>query len=502
MSDTDPIFERAMALQRALGGGAVLGADSLQQAARLSDHHVRLLTRMDLPCALYAESGAQVAASVDAPDHLPDPLEPTDYPAFDGERLLILHDFGRQAQRGERYMLLSLNAERFNAILHGAGIHEPLTQAEFRVLAQLLAGARLKAQAETDAVSVHTRRNQLKAVVEKLGASGQTDAVRMALLAITDRLLAAVSRETVDDAALAQMRAAYGSALRIHDLEISPGDPLRIAELGPRNGRPVLVFHPLLFPVVPLPEGVKAVEEQGLRLFVPLRRGHGLPVPRHAPTGREEMLADFADRLDEALGLLNLPPMPVMAIAFGAAWAVAFAHRHPERVERMVFVSAPNTAEMRGGRSARTHIHAIASLVDRAPWTAEAFVRLYASAVYSPSRAEQAFQATFGESPADATELAALARSGTAFEIAATTMRRAAASVANDMRVASMPWESNLASIDREMTFVHGAQDPLNPADSLRAAVEKLGAGVRFDALPDRGHLFYLRDLTPVVPAL
>jgi DNA-binding CsgD family transcriptional regulator len=55
-----------------------------------------------------------------------------------------------------------------------------LTDAETRVLVELAAGRTAKAIAQQHARSIHTVRNQIKAVTRKLGASGVIEAVARA----------------------------------------------------------------------------------------------------------------------------------------------------------------------------------------------------------------------------------------------------------------------------------------------------------------------------------
>ncbi|MEG3147540.1 helix-turn-helix transcriptional regulator [Sphingomonas sp. RT2P30] len=54
-----------------------------------------------------------------------------------------------------------------------------LTGAEARLTLELLAGARLRTLSESNAVSIHTLRNQLKSVFDKTGCSRQQDLIRM-----------------------------------------------------------------------------------------------------------------------------------------------------------------------------------------------------------------------------------------------------------------------------------------------------------------------------------
>lgn len=54
-----------------------------------------------------------------------------------------------------------------------------LTGAEARLTLQLLSGARLRTLSESNAVSIHTLRNQLKSVFDKTGCSRQQDLIRM-----------------------------------------------------------------------------------------------------------------------------------------------------------------------------------------------------------------------------------------------------------------------------------------------------------------------------------
>ncbi|MDA4847582.1 alpha/beta fold hydrolase [Hoeflea poritis] len=501
-----------MATSLAAGFGDRTGPDSphLVEANLNAREYRQILERVDLPGGVYDRAGSLIYVDPDASEELPARLE-RDQPAgfhttASGATALMIHDLGDRMRPGgpghpaARYVALCIDKPTFERLVARVWPSLSLTAAEFRLVASLLAGRSLRETAESDGLSYNTKRKQLLSITSKAGLSGQTDITRIAGFALTDYLLDRLAMPAPEKSDVTFFKDSYGAALRVHDVTVGSQDRLRVFELGPPDGRPCLLYHPMLFPVLPLKGQLQALDTHGVRLLIPVRPWYcgserkGSQVPPAA-----QLVAQMADDTATMLQLFGLGPVPVISTVFGAIWASALAQRTPEMVSRLIFASAPTPHDE--NTATRSFVHAMLPIVRESPLIAEAFVRLHARILTSSRLAELGFLRTYRSSTADTATLGRLLPEGWIQRCVREVLTYSGSGVANELRANALDWTSALASVDAEMVFVHGDEDLMSPVAAIEHLVRRLPQA-RLDLVENAGQLFYLDRFERILQAV
>lgn len=448
------------------------------------------LQRVGFAAAVYDEAGRRVLGPDGFPDQVQKRHRASTWTELGPHGVLFI--FHRVVlEREPRLLCLGLDAECLHALLPETS---RLTRSEFAVLAGVIDGRTVRAIAEADGVSYSTRRRQIETALDKLDVHSQTQALRLVYVAVVDRLLEALGATETARAGIETLAGLHGGHARVHWIHLAGSSPLRIIEFGDPRGRPVLLFHPMLFPCGQAPVSIPEMRHAGMRVIVPLRPGYfDAPVwSRRLST--DEILATWADRVDALLGFLNLDRVDVASIAIAAPWATEFARRYPERLRSMIFLSAPQPGMEIHGRRTATFIHSIADMVSRAPLLAEPMARLHSLAIRDVGTAHAAFRKTYRNSPHDLAEIECLAKESANLETVVSTLRESPKGIAADLRGWSCPWENCLAGLDVPIHFFHGEGDPLCQVSSIERLVRKLPQA-RTHVEAGQGHLMYVRGL-------
>jgi pimeloyl-ACP methyl ester carboxylesterase len=114
------------------------------------------------------------------------------------------------------------------------------------------------------------------------------------------------------------------------------GDRIAYRECGAPDAPPVLLVHGLLSDSGTWAEDLQPLADRGLRAIALDLLGHGRS---DAPAG-PYLLDDFARLLAGFLDALQLSSATICGHSLGGAIAVHFGYHYPERVERLVLVSA------------------------------------------------------------------------------------------------------------------------------------------------------------------
>jgi pimeloyl-ACP methyl ester carboxylesterase/DNA-binding CsgD family transcriptional regulator len=196
-----------------------------------------------------------------------------------------------------------------------------MTDAETAVAAGLAEGLAPKELAERRGVSVLTVRAQIKSILAKTGASGQSDLVR--LLASLSR---AVDRTREDDAKARPV------------VCITPrGREIPVELSGAPRGFPVLFVHGMLDGCSATPRIELALDRHNLRLIAPVRPGFGTAAARkdHVSTAPQR----FAEDVEGLLDRLRVRQVVLLGHMAGALYAFAIAERLGDRVAGIVNVA-------------------------------------------------------------------------------------------------------------------------------------------------------------------
>jgi pimeloyl-ACP methyl ester carboxylesterase len=117
---------------------------------------------------------------------------------------------------------------------------------------------------------------------------------------------------------------------------LAGGHVLAYHEAGPVDGPVVVLLHGLASDADTWDKAIGPLAARGLRVLALDLLGHG-----HSDKPESAyLLADFAESLNCFLDAVDVPAATLCGHSFGGAIAMYFGARHPQRVERVVLVSA------------------------------------------------------------------------------------------------------------------------------------------------------------------
>jgi pimeloyl-ACP methyl ester carboxylesterase/DNA-binding CsgD family transcriptional regulator len=212
-----------------------------------------------------------------------------------------------------------------------------LTPAEARVAIAAARGESVEATAASLGLAESTVKSYRKAIFAKTGASRDRDLRRLVAEASGLGRLAGASEIVLDHRVV-------GERLRV--FARPDGRRVALIDYGPASGRVCVVMHGFMTGRR-LPRAfVDILQGDGWRPVVIQRSGFGLSDPA---TG--DYLATAADDMTATLDLLEVDRTAVLARDGGAAVAIAFADRRPDRVRRAVLLNPRSTRERLPGAS-------------------------------------------------------------------------------------------------------------------------------------------------------
>jgi len=203
-----------------------------------------------------------------------------------------------------------------------------LTDKEQMVLRGLIHGRSIKEIAQESYISDNTVKTHLKSIFRKTDTNSQTSVVRL-ILTHESQIL-----DSYFEADIVSSGAFDGNT---NDKVVSLKDGLEVAycDYGPKNGRPLIVFHSgygcrLSVP----PDFERYCVEANRRIIIPDRPGTGkTPFTKGHPEGWNERLHEFID-------LLELKEYDILGSILGAQMAICFALTCDSRLKKII-LNAP-----------------------------------------------------------------------------------------------------------------------------------------------------------------
>jgi pimeloyl-ACP methyl ester carboxylesterase len=117
---------------------------------------------------------------------------------------------------------------------------------------------------------------------------------------------------------------------------LAGGHRIAYLEAGPVDGPVVILLHGLASDADTWDKAVGPLAARGVHVYAVDLLGHGCS---DKPAGTY-LLSDFADSVQTFMDALHLTSATLCGHSFGGAIAMYFGSRHPDRVERIVLVSA------------------------------------------------------------------------------------------------------------------------------------------------------------------
>jgi pimeloyl-ACP methyl ester carboxylesterase len=259
---------------------------------------------------------------------------------------------------------------------------------------------------------------------------------------------------------------------------LAGGHAIAYQEAGPADGPVVLLLHGLASDADTWDKALQPLAGHGLRVFAVDLLGHG----QSDKPDTDYLLDDFADSLARFLDAVGIERATLCGHSFGGAIAMFFGTRYPERVERVVLVSA-------GGLGREVHPLLRAATLRAAPALLRVATGPRLRRLYSRPELHRALRLT----PENVTNLRRAAR-------ALATPQGQAAFFAS-LRGVIEPSGQRTASEDMRafaervpMLLIWSADDPVIPLAHAKAHAARAQPYSRLVVFPSRGHEPHRRD--------
>ena len=243
-------------------------------------------------------------------------------------------------------------------------------------------------------------------------------------------------------------------------------------DAGPRDGEPVILLHGLASDADTWDRAVGPLAEHGLRVLALDLLGHG----ESDKPASSYLLTDFAESLGQFMDALDLRRATLCGHSFGGAIAMYFGSRHPERVSRVVLVSA-------GGLGREVHPVLRAAALPVAPAVLRAAMRPRLRRLYRRPGLHRALRLT----PDNVTNLRRAARALGSEEGQASFFAALRGVIApSGQRTASR--EMREFSERVPMLLVWNEGDPVIPLSHAQAHAERAQPYSKLVVFPSAGH--------------
>lgn len=369
---------------------------------------------------------------------------------------------------------------------HNAG----LSSAERRVMFQLTMGLRVRDAADRDGVGLETKRTQIKSAIAKMECGGQTELVRTVigqlfhLVSASDTV--AIQARIAEDFVSQQMP----QDCRVMTLRLRTGKYLRLLEAGSPMGRPVVVMHGMMMPVMLMGLG-RMLADAGLRLLIPIKSGYldaqSSNALVHAADTAELWEEDVLDFIEDMFP----HPVPLVGTSLGGVAAFRLASARPGLFSELQIVALhmPDWSDETGtGFSTRFHdaIRSLSSYPGMLRLLTWQFRKHFANA----RTVKWSLQRVFESSSADLDYLAGRTTGRPIHDWYPEFYRNSILGVAEDFRIALTDWRAGLGSLPMPVTLIHGDDDgltTLSEIDRLRA----IHANLNLIRVEGAGHLLF-----------
>ena len=361
-----------------------------------------------------------------------------------------------------------------------------LTKSEKRVAFQIVAGTSLRTASDADGVSIETKRSQLKSACAKLCCAGQNDLVRK-ILGQMVYLLSVADAEGMHARTAEAFIANYlADDVRAATRRLPNGRLLRFVECGPRDGMPVLMIHGMMWPIILV--GIRPhLEATGLRLIVPIRRGHLEFNSVQDLYGSDDLvdgsMADIALFLESS----NEPPITVVGNSLGAVLATGFANRYPHLVSKLILLSINLTRAVPTEQNPASPFYASLNKLSKRHDLFKEVHLQYRKYYAQEDTCRHILRNLFGSSDVDLSVLDGDFCGTAAYRMFSHQYQASVAGMVDDYIYVMRRWNEEIARIRIPTTFIHGTADPLTEISEFSEVVAGM-SNTRILPVQDGGH--------------
>ena len=346
--------------------------------------------------------------------------------------------------------------------------NKALSEAEFSLMIDLCAGLSIGDSARAADLAVETRRKQLKSAFRKLQTGGQAESISLIARLLNEFSAELTASFSIDSTGWDSYTQFLPKGVRYGTIQHAK-NPVRYLDIGPPDGRPVLVLHPMLFPHLDDVD-VALFHELGWRTLWPVRPGC-LEGPRHAQQGWHAHCRQAVEGIRAVHDMAGGAPAPIIALVSSAAYAAAYSEDAKDRVSRIDFIATCFSA----GRHRLSNLYpldGVLRLLHQNSRVALATIQHLAASLSKRERFEAAARLIFGDCAPDVAQLEL--DFGTQFR--AERFRHAVSHSIDTMRLDYMSqihfsWR-RAAALPMRKQFWHGSDDGVHNFNHLVALSE------------------------------
>ena len=265
---------------------------------------------------------------------------------------------------------------------------------------------------------------------------------------------------------------------------LEDGRRISWAEYGSISGAPLVLLHGTPGSRLQFQRFHGPATAAGVRIVTPERPGYGLsdPVPGGVTFTR------YADDLRQLLDHLELPTVTMSGASGGGGFALVAAIVHPERVRRLLLVSAAVPAPRSARRGMAPPVRVLLFLARHAPWLAQRLMAQQQTADLDAPVSKWAI----GRMPAaDQRAFADPTWRSDFIEDGHEALRQGAGAAVQDLRLGSGTLGVDLADLTVDTVLLHGTEDVNVPIGIARWLAAQVPSS-RVIEVPDAAHLFAL----------
>lgn len=387
---------------------------------------------------------------------------------------------------GFRTLLITENL--FREVFDLFNIESQLTPAEKRCVYQLVSGLRPTHAAEVDGVSVETKRSHLKRAMNKLHCSSQSELMRMMISQMIHVIYLCESETSGNKVIEAFTMDHLHGSIRLLSQRLPNGRLQRVWEMGPANGKPLLLLHGVLFPFLLL-NAQEQLERIGIRLVIPVRQGYLEDQTKTNSFDEDSLVEQTLEDLEEFVRLTCNGAIDVLCHSSGSFLGMYLTQRCPDLISRLVAVSVNLAQENPEERTyAASFFSGIRKLSNRAG-IHDALVRQFQKTTFSNAAATRfVLRRLFRESATDLDVLNGVLGAGEAFDWYQAMYANSMVGIASDFRMVYTDPGEAISKINVPTFFLHGPDDGFTSPD-LMQEYTSVNENVSLKVLPVGGHL-------------
>lgn len=324
--------------------------------------------------------------------------------------------------------------------------------------------------------SIETVRTQIKSILVKMGCGSQTELVRLLYLLMR-----------VAESHGPARPAAPISDGKMTTVLLKSGNLMPVEVHGPADGKPILFLHGMLEGASLTFDLRESLADRGFRFICPTRPWFGNAEPDYGPIDTAPTrLGENVREMCRQMGIENVVALGHMA---GSVYAFACAAEAPEHISAILNVSGGVPIVSRSQFADMSHRQRVVAYTARyTPRLLPFVVRAGISQINSGG-SERFMQSLYANAPVDMATLADTEVRQIVLEGYKFATRQGHSAFEIDSYHVVRDWSSLVARSDVPVTLIHGANDPVVSAQSVRDFAMVLGNRASAEVYEDAGQL-------------